>query len=237
MRVRNSRLPVVLLTLAVSLMSARMASAERAPHAASWVAVERLRPGQPISITFKDGTEAKGWVIKADDGSLYYFRAIPSKLPGNVRTTMDETRDDWPKLVDGAAIASKDTTVRLSIAGIYDGARKVVDCVVVPRADIRAIRDVDTNAVGPIVAGVLGGLLLGAWIDNHVVDPGPGGGTALIIFGIPVAGGVGAYYATRARTFYRAPPDGPAPVDAAMMRRIIARVHLSAPGQTARNEE
>jgi hypothetical protein len=59
MRVRNSRPPVVLLTLAVLLISARVASAARGPHAASWVAVERLRPGQPISITFKDGAEAK----------------------------------------------------------------------------------------------------------------------------------------------------------------------------------
>ncbi len=197
-------------TLASETSRLALEQSQNHPDSA-WQRVVALAAGKQMNVTDREGRVLTGYVTIGGDASLLVVRPDGAPIPaGALRALKTLAAQHTEYFADArrAAYILGDGT-RIEAAGIFVGDQKVAELgaivTTIARADIRKIAITEyRSSPGWVGAGTAGGVFAGL-LTGVALAYQPCGGScndelALMwtgLIGFPVAGGYGAYRATR----------------------------------------
>jgi len=198
-------------------------AAESQPAASNWRRVTGLRPGLEITLATLGASEARRYVVHANDQGITVLNLAHISLPPDVRKGLREMAKEHPSSLLAARQGSSFTrqTLRVGPDGVFAAGRKVIDLddilVTVPRQDVLQISRHEKRGSGwGALAGGIAGFVVGAQVgaslgfkqcgktcDDEKVR------MALSFIGLPIGAGALGYQAGRHTALvveYRAGP-------------------------------
>ena len=178
----------------------------------SWARVQRIKAGKTVTLTARDAQPAARIVIGATDDYLMVLNFSNPALPRSVKSALLDMASrgvqDFVNTQNGGTFLTN-ANVRIALDGMFVADIKVADLADVveriDRVDVRLItisRRSRWSAVGAVAGGVVGsvvGFYLALGFGLRPCGDSCAGERLrawLALVGLPVAGGVGGYYAT-----------------------------------------
>ena len=228
------------LVFAAVLLLPCSAVADQTPRNTSWTRVERLPATSKIRLTVRGGQPAERVVVGATDEDLMVLNLTNRALTRSAKTALftmaRRGRADFDAIQNGAVFRTKET--RVDRDGLFLRGVKVADLnaivETIARDDVRFVTRSKRNrmAVVGAVAGTAVGFVAGVYVaiglahkycGDSCIDEKVGIGLALA--GLPAAGGILGYMATKRNltdVIYKASPiqEAPAHDDARNLPRV-----------------
>lgn len=174
---------------------------------ADWVRVTRLRPGQAITVTTRNGQPVDRYVLSADQSRITLLNVTDPALPDRVADSLRKIASEHPEYFDQAARSGTllFDKVRMSSAGIFLDNAKVAELQRV--VEIIAAAEVDEitmlrkgrgfwGHLGPI-GGYFVGALAGGFVGGAACQAAAGQSrcdTGGFMVGMVIGGVAGTLY-------------------------------------------
>jgi hypothetical protein len=202
------------LVLTMSLIVTAFPAAAQDPRESDWSRVRKLAPGSEIAIKVDGSPEARRSLLAVDSSGLTVLNVADPAIPPETRRLLRDIASNHADSLAGARHGGTfllDDNQRIAPDGVFVRGRKVADLDVIEiiaRRDIGEISKLATvnrgAAAGGAIGGALGGVFVGFRFAQYLAySPCHGSCTKnetlmmLSLAGIPVAGGVLGYLATR----------------------------------------